>query len=66
MRGKRTIDLKSPVALELRAKGFIPLPRLWVTQDQLSVIFRMAEGHKEIVKEVRARHRNKQNDPWET
>lgn len=63
---QRANNLKSPVAIELRARGFIPLPRLWVTQDQLSVIFRMAEGHQDIINEVRAKHRNRRNDPWET
>ena len=59
-------DLKSPVAEELRSMGFVPIPRLWVTQDQLSVIYRMAEGHRDIINEVRAKHRNRRNDPWET
>ena len=61
----RANNLKSPVANELRARGFIPLPRLWVTQDQLSVIFRMAEGHQEIINEVRAKHRNRRDEPWQ-
>lgn len=58
-------DLKSPVAEELRSMGFVPIPRLWVTQDQLSVIYRMAEGHRDIINEVRAKHRNRRNDPWQ-
>lgn len=59
-------DLKSPVAQELRSMGFIPIPRLWVTQDQLSVIFKMAEGHRDVINEVRAKHRKRREDPWFT
>lgn len=47
-------DLKSPAAKALREAGYLPLPRLWVTPDQMQVIVRMAEGNKDVVNEIRA------------
>lgn len=48
-------ELKSPGAMALRRAGFVPLPRWWVTQDQLEVIHRMAHGNKDVVNEIRAK-----------
>lgn len=50
-------ELKGPAAKALRKAGFIPLPRLWVTQDQMEVIKRIAEGNKDVVNEIRAKAR---------
>jgi hypothetical protein len=33
----------------LRRAGYVVVPRLWVTQDQLEVIERMASGNKDEV-----------------
>ena len=50
-------ELKSPAAKALREAGFVPLPRLWVTPDQLVVIKRMAEGNSDVVNEIRRKAR---------
>ena len=46
---------RTPVADALRAAGFVPTPRLWVTNDQLDVIMRMAKGNADVVNEIRAK-----------
>lgn len=38
----------------LRAAGYVPLPRLWVTQDELDVIMWMARKHADAVNAIRA------------
>jgi hypothetical protein len=48
-------ELKSKGAEALRKAGFVPLPRLWVTWDQMETIIRMAEGNKDVVNEIRGR-----------
>ena len=48
-------ELKSKGAKALREAGFVPLPRLWVTWDQLETIIRMAEGNKDVVNEIRGK-----------
>jgi len=55
-------ELKSKAAKALRQSGFIPLPRLWVTQDQMDVIKRMAEGNREVVNEIRAKAKRQIDD----
>ena len=46
-------ELKSPAAKALRAAGFEPLPRLWVTRDQMEVIVKLAEQNRDVVNEIR-------------
>ena len=41
------------VADMLRAAGYVPLPRLWVRREQLSVIMEMAEENKDAVLAIR-------------
>ena len=55
-------ELKSPAAKALREAGFLPLPRLWVTQDQMEVIKRMAEGNRDVVNEIRAAANRRKNE----
>lgn len=55
-------ELKSKAAKALRKAGFIPLPRLWVTQDQMEIIKRMAEGNREVVNEIRAKAKRQIDD----
>lgn len=43
----------TPTADALRKAGFSPIPRWWVTQDQLDVIRRMALGNEGVVTEIR-------------
>lgn len=46
-------ELKSPAALALRAAGYKPLPRWWVTQEQLELIEYMAKQNEKDVNEIR-------------
>lgn len=46
-------ELKSPAAAALRRHGFMPLPRLWVTQAQLDQIVRIAEANTQTVNAIR-------------
>jgi hypothetical protein len=55
-------ELKNKAAKALRQAGFIPLPRLWVTQDQMEVVKRMAEGNREVVNEIRAKAKRQIDD----
>lgn len=48
-------ELKSPAAKALRAAGFKPLPRWWVTQEQLDLIEYMIRGNAEQVNAIRTR-----------
>jgi hypothetical protein len=41
------------VAAELRRRGYVPIPRWWVTPDELEVIRRMAHNHEDEIAEVR-------------
>ena len=54
-------ELKSPGAKALRKAGFVPLPRLWVTPDQLEKIKRMAEENSDVVNEIRRKARGNEN-----
>lgn len=61
-------ELKSPAAQALRKAGYVPLPRWWVTQDQLDVIRRMAEGNSDVVNAIRTkanRRAGKLKEEWE-
>lgn len=46
-------ELKSPAAKALREAGYLPLPRLWVTRDQMQAVVRMAEGNAGEVNRIR-------------
>jgi len=48
----------SPVAKALREAGYVPIPRWWVTPDQLETIRRMAMGNAEVVNEIRYKVNN--------
>jgi len=47
-------ELKSPAAKALRAAGYLPLPRLWVTRDQMDAIAAMAKQNADAVNAIRA------------
>lgn len=47
-------ELKSPGAMALRAAGYAPLPRLWVTQEQMELVRWWAEQNKAEVNRIRA------------
>lgn len=45
------------VARTLRARGYVPLPRLWVKREELEAILEIAFSHKDEVNKVRAQAR---------
>ena len=47
-------ELKSPAAQALRAAGYKPLPRWWVTQEQLDLIEYMIRDNAAEVNRIRA------------
>lgn len=47
-------ELKSAGAMALRAAGYKPLPRWWVTHEQLELIEYMARQNAEEVNRIRA------------
>jgi hypothetical protein len=51
---EKTCAGKVDVGAALRAAGFVPTPRLWVTKDDLDLIMWMARKHGPRVNEIRA------------
>lgn len=47
-------ELKSKGAMALRAAGFKPCPRWWLTQDQLDLVEYMAKQNADEVNRIRA------------
>lgn len=47
-------ELKSPGAQALRAAGFKPCPRWWLTQEQLDLVEYMARQNQDEVNRIRA------------
>jgi coproporphyrinogen III oxidase-like Fe-S oxidoreductase len=47
-------ELKSKAAIALRAAGYFPLPRLWVTNEQMDLIVYMAKQNEAEVNRIRA------------
>jgi coproporphyrinogen III oxidase-like Fe-S oxidoreductase len=47
-------ELKSKAAMALRAAGYFPLPRLWVTNEQMDLIVYMAKQNEAEVNRIRA------------
>lgn len=43
-----------PVSHALRSSGYFPLPRLWVTEEDMKQIIQMANRHRENVNRIRA------------
>jgi len=50
------------VGLALRAAGFVPLPRLWVTVEELDVIRKVAFRHESRINEIRRQVRESEAD----
>jgi len=50
-------ELKSRGAQALRAAGFVPLPRWWVTKEQLELIEYMARQNSDEVNRIRGAFR---------
>lgn len=47
-------ELKSPGAMALRAAGFKPCPRWWLTQEQMELVEYMAKQNEVEVNRIRA------------
>lgn len=47
-------ELKSKGAQALRAAGYLPLPRFWVTRDQMELVVYMAMQNEDEVNRIRA------------
>ena len=46
-------ELKGKSAAALRAAGYLPLPRYWVTRDQMDLIMYMVRQNEEDVTRIR-------------
>lgn len=46
-------ELKSPGAMALRAAGYKPCPRWWLTQDQMDLLEYMAKQNEAEVNRIR-------------
>lgn len=57
-------ELKSPGARALRAAGFYPLPRWWVTKEQLDLVEYMARQNEAEVNRIRAEAHEKDQNQW--
>lgn len=47
-------ELKSPGAQALRAAGYKPCPRWWLTQEQMDLVEYMARQNADEVSKIRA------------
>lgn len=47
-------ELKGKSAVALRAAGYLPLPRYWVTKEQMDLIMYMVRQNEEDVTRIRA------------
>ena len=52
-------DLKSPAAKALRAAGYKPCPRWWLTEEQMELVAYMAAQNADDVNRIRAEARMK-------
>lgn len=46
-------ELKSPGAMALRAAGYKPCPRWWLTEEQMELVHYMAMQNSEAVNDIR-------------
>ena len=47
-------ELKSRGAMALRAAGYLPCPRLWLTREQMALVQYMAQQNEAEVNRIRA------------
>jgi len=52
-------ELKSPGAQALRAAGYKPCPRWWLTQDQMELVEYMARQNADDVNRIRNEANNR-------
>ena len=57
-------ELKSPGAAALRAAGYKPCPRWWLTAEQLELVEYMASQNAEEVNRIRASAYPSGRDEW--
>jgi hypothetical protein len=50
-------ELKSPGAQALRAAGYKPAPRVWLTDEQIDLLMYMAKQNESEVNRIRAASR---------
>jgi hypothetical protein len=43
----------SPIAQKLRGMGFVPMPRWWVTPEELEIISRITKHHMPTIMRVK-------------
>jgi hypothetical protein len=48
------MDLQGEAAKALRAAGYLPCPRWWLTQEQMDLVAYMAKKNAEDVNSIRA------------
>lgn len=57
-------ELKSPGAQALRAAGYKPCPRWWLTQEQLELVEYMARQNEAEVNRIRERAHEQDSLKW--
>lgn len=48
----------NPVSQALYAAGYVPIPRLWVTPEDLQLILYIAQAHSEQIKQIKSQAEN--------
>lgn len=57
-------ELKSPAAMALRAAGYKPCPRWWLTAEQMELVAYMAMQNGDEVNRIRAAANKKGRAEW--
>jgi len=55
----------SPGARALRAAGFVKLPGLWVTREQIELVLYMARQNLDEVSRIKRQAHDADDNPWE-
>jgi hypothetical protein len=57
-------ELKSPGSIALRAAGYLPCPRYWLTREQLTILEKMAKENEAEIIRIREDAHEKDNYQW--
>lgn len=57
-------ELKSPGAQALRAAGFKPCPRWWLTEEQIELVAYMAQQNEAEINRIREDAHRKDRQEW--
>lgn len=57
-------ELKSPAAQALRAAGYKPCPRWWLTEEQMELVEYMAKQNEAEVNRIRAAANSQGREGW--